>query len=88
MRDIVKDWQIENAFRDLFWSNPNLKDNEWLKYVYSSFREMEDRGERDPCFAEIFEDKKEKPKHKKSDEFTRLSLVDLDMTLRCYLKRR
>ncbi|MBX8640719.1 MAG: hypothetical protein KIY10_08635 [Thermoplasmata archaeon] len=66
-------------FRDLFFSNPKMKDNEWVRHMYRSFAEMEDEGERSPPLSEIF-DESSHPMNG-SSEFTRLSLIDLPETL-------
>ncbi|MHB1439994.1 MAG: hypothetical protein ACYCSO_05170 [Cuniculiplasma sp.] len=75
-RNVVKDWNKENVFRDLFFTNPYLKGNDWIKHMYRSFAEMEDEGERAPPLSEIFNDF-EKREIRKSPECTRISLVDL-----------
>jgi hypothetical protein len=50
---------LENAFRDLFFTRPELKENAWIKHMYRSFVEMEDEGERSPPLEEIFAHEKE-----------------------------
>ena len=75
-RNIIKDWNKENAFRDLFFTNPKMRDNKWIQHLYRSFSEMEDEGERAPPLSEIFDDF-EKSEIRKSPEYTRISLVDL-----------
>ena len=45
-RNVVKDWGKEHAFRDLFFSMPELKENEFISYLYQGNKEEEDEGER------------------------------------------
>jgi hypothetical protein len=42
----VKDWSKEHAFRDLFFSLPEMRENEFIAHLYQANREEEDEGER------------------------------------------
>jgi hypothetical protein len=53
-RTTIKNWAVEHAYRDLFFADPNLEHNEWLKYMYRNFGEMEDEGLRAPPLARLF----------------------------------
>ena len=55
-RTTIKNWAVEHAYRDLFFADPNLEHNEWLKYMYRNFGEMEDEGLRAPPLAQLFEE--------------------------------
>gem|GEM_PF-3637528 len=75
----MKDWNVENAYRDLFFMDPKLKDNEWIKHMYRSFEEMEDEGERAPpaYLPPELDDTGKRKDIRKSPEHTRISLVDI-----------
>ena len=82
----MKDWSKEHAFRDLFFSLPDMRANEFIAHLYQANREEEDDGERGPPLAAIFVDQ-----HKvipASDERTNISLANIPARPRFILKRR
>ena len=82
----MKDWPKEHAFRDLFFSLPDMRANEFIAHLYQANREEEDDGERGPPLAAIFVDQ-----HKvipASDERTNISLANIPARPRFILKRR
>ena len=85
-RNIVKDWTKEHAFRDLFFSMPELKDNEFISYLYQGNKEQEDEGERGLPTVMVREEKDNKiPAH---ELHTDLSLPMLtSMRLNFILRR-
>lgn len=81
----MKDWGKEHTFRDLFFSLPEMKENEFIKHLYQANKEEEDEGERASSLAMIFDDGgKGMPM---SDERTAISLVNMPRTLRFIVRR-
>ena len=80
----MKDWAKEHAFRDLFFSLPEMRENEFIAHLYQANREEEDEGERAPPLATIFsEQRKVVPaSHKR----TNISLANIPTRPRLILK--
>jgi len=46
-RLIVKDWNVENIYRDIEFRLPGIMErNEWLRHMRENFNDAEDPGER------------------------------------------
>lgn len=81
----MKDWSKEHAFRDLFFSLPEMRENEFIAHLYQANREEEDEGERAPPLDAIFvEQHRQIPT---SDEKTGISLAYLPDRPRFILRR-
>ena len=48
LKRTVKNWRLENTFRDILFENPNMVENERFRHLYQNFREAEDENERVP----------------------------------------
>lgn len=47
-KESVKNWRIENTFRDILYERPDRIQNERFRHLYKTFREAEDENERVP----------------------------------------
>ncbi len=84
-RNIVRDWAKEHAFRDLFFSMPDMVDNEFIAYLYQGNKEEEDEGERGlPTVIVRHETAKKIPAHEYHTDLSlpMLSSVRLNFILR------
>lgn len=83
MRNVVKDWAKEHAFRDLFYSMPEMKDNEFIAYLYQGNREEEDEGERGyPTMITKKDPEKKLQRFPASEYHTDLSLPMMERPLK------
>lgn len=82
----MRDWSKEHAFRDLFFSLPEMRNNELISHLYQGNKEEEDEGERSPPLAVIFEELQRTIPM--SDERTDISLACLPNIPRFILRRR
>ena len=82
----MKDWSKEHVFRDLFFSLPEMRNNEFIAHLYQANREEEDEGERGPPLAAIFVEAHQAIPM--SDERTSISLANLPARPRFILVRR
>lgn len=39
---IIKNYKIENTFRQILFQSPELKNNDWFMWQYANFRDLED----------------------------------------------
>ncbi|MDS0257730.1 hypothetical protein ApAK_08670 [Thermoplasmatales archaeon AK] len=83
----MRDWSREHAFRDLFFSLPEMRHNEFIAHLYQMNREEEDEGERAPPLEAIFDDEAVMAKPM-SDERTNISLALVPARPRFILNRR
>ena len=81
----MKDWAKEHAFRDLFFSLPEMRENEFIAHLYQANREEEDEGERAPPLDAIFVEQQRRIPT--SDEKTGISLAYLPDRPRFTLRR-
>ena len=84
-RNIVKNWAKEHAFRDLFFSMPDMKDNEFIAYLYQANKEQEDEGERGLPTVMVRDEKQKKiPAHEFHTDLSlpMLTLMRLNFILR------
>ena len=81
----MKNWSREHAFRDLFFSLPEMRENEFIPHLYQMNKEEEDEGERAPPLAMIFQD--EVRRIPESLEKTKVSLVQIPGSPRFWIKR-
>jgi hypothetical protein len=86
MREEIKDWNTEDKFRDIEFRLPEIKNNPWFKFVQRNFQEAEDPSQRAPPLAEIFDDAPAETQGK-SPYYTKISLINATVPMRCYLLR-
>ncbi|MGP6208011.1 hypothetical protein ACNF42_08305 [Cuniculiplasma sp. SKW3] len=66
MRNIVKDWERENAFRRLKLMGISIEDSPYLSSQYRNFQE-EDEGILPPPLSSLFEEESKKDKNNAID---------------------
>ncbi|WP_148285742.1 hypothetical protein [Ferroplasma acidarmanus] len=75
----IVDWKTENVYRDIIFELPGIMErNEWLRYMYQNFQEAEDPSVASPWRSAIpYRENSHVSNRKKSQEFTKLSLVEM-----------